>query len=381
MERGTCGKNLTWTLDNETLTISGIGAMKNSLFYVKELHPQWLNYSRTIEKVVIEYGITSIGNAAFFDCSLLKNITIPNSVTSIGEKAFWFCSSLKSITIPDSVISIGYSAFFGCKSLTSIIIPDSVTTIDDGAFNACSNLKSVTIPDSVKSIGDWVFFRCDLAEIHYPAGSSIESKLRKGNKAKLIPYTKNPQSVVKPTSSPVANPKSQSVVKSTAQLVIEKLRWKIEDKTLTVDGVREIKSSSYEETLWRDYLNKIQKIVIEDGVEEISANAFKDCTALEQLIIPASVKTIGDFAFAFCYCGERKINNGKNVIWSLDNGVLLIKKNPAAKSDADFSTGFESWQVVEKNITSVKVERGIVPGKRFFDWLYGLNSNIPVTFS
>ena len=168
--------------------------------------------------------------------------------------------------------------------------------------------------------------------------------------------------------------------KAIIQPVDKKLRWKVKNKTLTVGGVREIKKHSAEELPWLDELHDILKIVIEEGVEKIAAHAFDDCTRLEQLIIPASVKTIGDFAFTFCYCGDRKINGGKNVLWSLTDGKLIIKKNPAAKSDSDFSTGYETWNVIEKNITGVEIERGVIPSKNFFEWLARMGNDIKVSF-
>ena len=85
------------------------------------------------------YGVTSIGNYAFYGCSSLTSVTIPNGVTSIGNYAFYGCSSLTSITIPDGVTSIGIYAFYGCSSLTSITIPDGVTSIGDWAFYGVCN--------------------------------------------------------------------------------------------------------------------------------------------------------------------------------------------------------------------------------------------------
>ena len=106
------------------------------------------------------YSVTSIGDAAFSDCSGLTSVTIPNSVTSIGERAFGSCSSLTSVTIPNSVTSIGDYAFYLCRGLTSVTIPNSVTSIADYAFWGCSGLTSVTIPNSVTSICEWAFSYC-----------------------------------------------------------------------------------------------------------------------------------------------------------------------------------------------------------------------------
>lgn len=94
---GTTG-DCTWTLDdNGTLTISGNGAMKD----------HYSPWSSNIRNVVIENGVTSIGNFAFHSRPTLTSVTISDSVTSIGSSAFYGCTSLTDITIPDSVSSIG----------------------------------------------------------------------------------------------------------------------------------------------------------------------------------------------------------------------------------------------------------------------------------
>ena len=150
--------NLTWKLyEDGTLNISGTGAMKdyNS---TDNLSPAYMNSS--VKKVVIEEGVTNIGNWAFSECSSLTSITIPDSVTNIGAAAFDSCGSLTSIVIPNSVTSIESYAFSACSSLTSITIPDSVTSIGNNAFDSCSSLTSITIPDGVTSIESYAFYNC-----------------------------------------------------------------------------------------------------------------------------------------------------------------------------------------------------------------------------
>ena len=93
---GTCGDNLTWKLDDEgTLTISGKGAMTE---WVNSDSAPWKTYSNTINKVVIQPGVTSIGGHAFSKCKNLTSITIPEGVTSIGEYAFYACDGLIDVT-------------------------------------------------------------------------------------------------------------------------------------------------------------------------------------------------------------------------------------------------------------------------------------------
>ena len=158
VDSGTCGENLTWTLDSEgTFTISGTGKMNNYYYYGDV---PWYMGESDIKAVNVEEGVTSIGDYAFSYCSSLTSVEIPDSVTSIGDCAFCACSSLTSVSIGNSVTSIGVCAFFACSSLTSIEIPDSVTSIGDSAFDNCSSLTSIEIPDSVTSIGSYAFSVC-----------------------------------------------------------------------------------------------------------------------------------------------------------------------------------------------------------------------------
>ena len=202
--------NLTWKLyEDGTLNISGTGAMKD---YNDDDNPSPVYQNSNVKKVVIEKGVTSIGNYAFSGCLGLKSITIPDGITSIGDHAFDSCINLRSITLPDSITSIGMWAFYNCWNVSSIIIPDGVTSIEDFTFNSCisltsitipnsvtnikssafhncADLTSITIPDSVTSIGDSAFSDCNsLQTISLGCGSALK-KSDFGDQADLVSYT------------------------------------------------------------------------------------------------------------------------------------------------------------------------------------------------
>ena len=161
---GTCGDNLTWTLveSTGTLTIRGTGAMND---YKYDERP-WFYYRNDIVKLIIEEGVTSIGNHAFDGCNGLTSITISNSVTSIGEWAFSACSGLTSITIPNSVTSICDDTFYGCRQAKNIILPESLQIIRKLTFSNCSSLTDITIPAAVEYIYQEAFVGCSsLTEI------------------------------------------------------------------------------------------------------------------------------------------------------------------------------------------------------------------------
>ena len=243
--------NLTWKLYADgTLNISGAGAMKD---YDYDNNPSPASQKKdSVKKVVIEDGVTSIGNSAFFYCTSLTSITIPNSVTSIEPYAFYNCNSLTSITIPNSVTSIGNFAFSDCSSLTSITIPDSVTSIGNYAFAYCEGLTSITIPDSVTSIGAYAFSYCSsLTSITIP-----DSVTSIGNGA-----FDNCSSLTSITIS---------------------------------DRVTSIKPYAF------SYCSSLTSITIPNSVTSIENFAFSKCSSLTNITIPDSVTSIGSSAFNGC---------------------------------------------------------------------------------
>lgn len=155
----TDNSNIKWSFDSKTgtLTISGTGEMDD--YNEHDIKAPWKKYNNYMTNIIIENGITSIGNYAFW-CSETFNITIPDSVKNIGKGAFAYCKNLTNVTIPNGVTSINYYTFDFCNSLTNITIPNSVTTIDNYAFSYCYSLKNITIPNSVTSIGWNTFEHC-----------------------------------------------------------------------------------------------------------------------------------------------------------------------------------------------------------------------------
>ena len=132
---GSCGKKVTYTLsDDGVLTILGTGAMTNFTYTDNdESNRPWHSERESIRKVVIEEGVTSIGNFAFSFCNV-QEVTIPSTVTSIGKRAF-MGTPLSSVVIPEGVKTIGENAFWRCTSLQTVTVPASATKFGDHAFD------------------------------------------------------------------------------------------------------------------------------------------------------------------------------------------------------------------------------------------------------
>ena len=114
---GECGENLTWTLDGSgTLTIDGTGDMED---YSISKRAPWEVYYNSINTIVINEGVTTIGSYAFYSADI-PEIEIPDSVNTIKIFAFAY-SDLQQITIHKNIAKIAQGCFFYCQNFFYII--------------------------------------------------------------------------------------------------------------------------------------------------------------------------------------------------------------------------------------------------------------------
>ena len=305
---GKCGENVTYSFDESkgVLTISGTGDMNQ---WPEDDSP-WYADAR-IKTLIIDEGVTSIGDRAFQNCSNLSNIQFPKSLTLINGDAFLNCTSLTSVTIPDGVKRIHNSAFEGCKRLTSFSvnegnsnyssqggvlfnkdkteliqypignerttydIPNSVTSIGNSAFSECTNLSNVTIPDSVTRIGDSAFESCtSLTSVIIPNSLiSIDNSVFQG--CTSLTSVTIPNSVTS-----IGNSAFDGCTSLT--------------KVTIGNSVTDIGFSAFEGCA------SLTSVTIPDSVISISGSAFSSCTSLTSITIPDSVTSIGWSAFSGC---------------------------------------------------------------------------------
>ena len=318
---GTCGDNLTWTFDESTgiLTISGTGAMYD---YSSSSIP-WYSYKYKINNVVIDNGITTIGDYAFSGCSNLTSVTIGNSVTTIGNDAFYKCTGLTSVTIPDSVTTIGSYTFYKCTGLTSVTVPDSVTSIGKDAFYNCTSLTSVTIGGSVTTIGNNAFSFCESLEKVYWNAKSVNDMTSSsnafyyagsaGNGIDLV-FSGNVERIpayLFYVSNTSCSPKITSVtigknVKSIGSYAFYNCTKLASLYITDIAAWCEISfgNNSSNPIYFADELyvsgSLTTNIMIPEGITNIGKYAFYGCSSIVSVTIPDSVTTIGDYAFRLC---------------------------------------------------------------------------------
>lgn len=162
-----------WFFDEATgvLTIRGSGPMKNySISSTSISRPPWYGIRSKVKAVVVEEGVTSVGDCAFYSCAM-TDAALPESVIHIGDSAFSHCGSLTSADIPIGVTSIEENAFYNCSSLTSVNIPSGVKYLSGHTFRDCSSLTSVELPNGLTQIYTGLFENCvNLERVAIPSG-------------------------------------------------------------------------------------------------------------------------------------------------------------------------------------------------------------------
>ncbi len=342
-----CGDNLYWYVDDEhTLTIFGTGAMYD--YGSDNNKAPWRSLNLAPKSLVLEEGITHIGNSAFHGCSSFTgSLTIPNSVTTIGVSAFDNCPGFTGdLTIPNNVTSIGKTAFWACKGFTgSLTIPNSVTTIGDYAFQFCDGFTKVySFAETAPTLGTAAFSGINNNAILYYPASSEQSYDENG----WFNYF-------------------------TKRIGLDKcgdnLYWNVDDtNTLTIYGTGAMYDYEYSGdniSPWRELETAPTSLVLEEGITHIGNSAFDNCSGFNgSLTIPNSVTTIGNEAFYNCSGFDGSLTIG-NSVTSIGNyafgncsgfkGSLTIPNSVTyiANYAFQYCSGFTGSLTIPNSVTSI----------------------------
>lgn len=253
---GTCGENLTWTLDADgTLTISGTGEM---LDYENAEAIPW--------------------NQANTENPKVKTLVLDENMTHIGDYAFYSCE-MTTVELPKSLLSIGaYS--FASSGLTEVVIPDGVTSIGSYAFSSCGALESITIPYSVETFGTMILESCSetLTLYSYLGATAVEYAKRTG-----VSYE-----IVYPAYGECG----------------DHLTWTLDaDGTLTISGSGPMWEYGFGQNrcIWRSSPTSsiVKNIILDDNITRIGEMAFFGC-GFETVDLPQNLTSIGASAFWQC---------------------------------------------------------------------------------
>ncbi len=280
---GTCGSNATWDLTGDgTLTIRGSGSIECEQDASGNWYSPWVELGCYVKKVVIEDGITEIGNCLFRNLHQLTSVTIPNTVTSMGDQVFRFCTALEQITLPNSLTTVGKSIFEKCFRLKDVTLSSSLTEIPYGMFLCCTAIKRIDLPGSIQSIGDAAFAHCyNLTGITIP--SSVKTI---GNSA--FSFSFDPDA-----KASVTVPASVTFVDFGAfdSSNIYEMDWKANTTAIAYGTF--------------NLCYYLEKVTMSNAVQELGYQAFCECTSLKEVTLSNNLKKAESATFMHCVALER----------------------------------------------------------------------------
>lgn len=377
-----------WSAKNndisEIIVLDGVTSIGNNAFH--SCNAESINLQIT--------SLISIGQNAFSRCTMLTSIFIPESVQSIGSEAFSLCEGLsmvelpttltiipdgiftdcallESITIPDTVTEIGANAFLRCKAFSLETLPSSIKSIGAAAFANCGNIESLALPGTLESIGEAAFNGTAIDKASF-AGTPERWTAIGGDacciaqdKIDFLEHTCDfsgwkydehkhwQQCTCGKTQNEGAHTGTGKTCDVCGAVLSEALgsgsigdglSWSLSRSgALTISGSGKMPdfSSVANAAPWDKQKDKIQSVVIESGVQSISAGAFSGCTALEKVSISETVTQIDLNAFDGCTSlaafevaeGNKAFLSVGGVLFSADKELLRC---PVGKS-ADYT--------------------------------------------
>ena len=234
-----------------------------------------------LETVILPETTTAIPYRCFENCAALKNVSIPGAASTIMGYAFHGCTALTEVTIPGSVEQIGEYAFYECSGLRTVTVGEGCRTIMNSAFNSCALLKSVRLPQSLRTIEDYCFDQDpSLVRMVIPDGVT-----ELGNTFNYC----------------------DALNEVTIGSGVRRLCGFFRDPSLKTVRI----GRNVEEIEAFRECSALTEIIIPDGVKTIRPFSFQDCTSLKAVIIPDSVTELGNSAFMNCTALTRvEIGNG-----------------------------------------------------------------------
>lgn len=284
----------------------------NSLFL--ELDTGTFFYFNGVSWEKFGVGINPHNEFKSYVSMALDNVpaTMLNGVTKIRESAFSNYTTLTGIIIPNTVTSIGSSAFSSCEALPKITLPQSITSIGNYAFANCPALKSVTVLNpNPPTAGTGIFSHPYTPAIYVPAESVDAYKAAEG----WSTYAARIQAIQSDTdieqdSGSVTTP----AYMSTFCLYLNENLTQITSEML--DDVVTLRSYAFFNSILTSVIipntvttigdhafagsDSLTSITIPASVTSIGKYAFEVCSSLESITLPNSVTSIGDYAFGHC---------------------------------------------------------------------------------
>ena len=334
--------------------------------------------------VKIPDTVKAIGDNAFKNNDMIRNIYIPDSVTSIGENAFYDCDQLTSVFIPDSVTSVGSSCFYSCNNLTYAKFPQNMNVVSTYIFYECKKLETVVFGMNVTEIGSYAFYNCSQLKADLP-GNIVKIGGSTFRNCKSLTEITIPKSLTDcgiDNFSDCSNLKTikfeKGITTIPAYLFYGSNSW--------FDGLEEIDIPETVTTIGSYAFENCKNLITVTGmknVTKIGDYVFYNCSNLVNIKLPENLTGIG--AYAFYNCSQLKVDLPGNIVkigGSTFRNCKSLTEITIPKSLTDCGSDIFSDC---SNLKTIKFEKGIttIPAYLFCgsnSWFDGLEEiDIPET--
>lgn len=272
-----------------------------------------------LESITLPANLTSLSSGVFNSCPQLHDARIPSAIKILPASTFYSCSALESVEISDNVEVIEPYCFEHCLSLKEVKLSENLKEIGEYAFRDCIALPEMRLPNSLVALGNNAFSGCNsLKEIYI--GKNLETIGYNcfGNNSSLERISVDPDNQYfssvdgiladKQCTELIVAPKNISGT-YTLPASIRKLRAFVFAKCANLTG-----------------------LILNPGLEVIEDGVISDCSLLKELEIPASVNEIATGAFSGNCLDSFKVDEG-NQNYSSTLGMLLDKPGALVISD------------------------------------------------
>ena len=303
----------------------------------EEIGDKAFSWCTSLEEVVPaeENILTSIGVEAFRSCTKLENLDfIGKKCETINAGAFYECLMVKEVTLPASIQKIEKYAFCGCRGIETVIFEDGIqlTQLEDWVFNGCESIKNITLPEGLKKIGENCFLVTGLEYIYIP---STVDEIGYGAFGHCLSMQKMEVSEKNPvyyTENNVLFERKTDEEKQKTSLVLHSYPAGLEGAYCISDEVDEVAD-------WAFYAaQKLTDVQFGVNVTKIGNQAFGLCHGLKEVRFNEKLETIGEYSFAECQelqtviCDKNLQKIGKGAFWvcmslkdvSLNEGLLEL---------------------------------------------------------
>ena len=301
-----------------------------------------------IGSVVLPEGMTTIAASTFASAGI-KSITIPSTVTSVGASAFEACTALETVVFAEGTEALtlgatsGKGPFYGCSSLKTVVLPERLTLLGYQTFYNCSSLESINIPAQIDTIWNQAFMGCKkLKNVTFDKNADGETALKE----------------IKPGSFNGASSLTSLDVPNT----VETIGSSAFDSAKITSFVVPAAVKELDQIFGKNPYIKTVTFAEGSQLEVIMNNAFLECTALESITIPSTVKTIGHSGGTGYFNVFKGCTNLKTVTFETDaDGKCSLEK---IGNNSFQGTALTEFNLPETTAETLVLEEALFSGCR-----------------